>query len=214
MDRCAHTFTRWTPRHLPSLPRDVLPAGAVAYLDIETTGLAPASAQVTLVGLAWGEKGGRRLKQYFVDRPRSEPAVLRKVAADLGEFAGTVTYNGTSFDLPFLRQRARSHGVRWPWVETFDLLRVARAWRQRHGLLRNCGLKTVMSHFRIGRTDDTTGYEMVEAYWRWLETRHAGERDLILEHNAQDVMLLPDIVPHLLRAPSSGGRTAKPRVRG
>jgi uncharacterized protein len=197
--RNIHTFTRWTRRRLPKLPDDVLPEGPVAYLDIETTGLSPASAQITLVGLAWGDKGGRRLRQYFVDRPRSEPGVLRAVAANLSKFAGTVTYNGGSFDLPFLRRRARAHGIRWPWIETFDLLGVARAWRRTHGRPDDCRLKTVMSHFRVGRTDDTTGYEMVEAYWRWLDTGDSDERELILEHNAQDVMLLPDIVPHLLR---------------
>lgn len=205
------TFTRRNSRRLPALPDDVLPDGPVAYLDIETTGLSPATAQVTLVGLAWGDRRGRRLKQYFVDRPRSEEPVLRAVASDLGDFAGTVTYNGASFDLPFLRRRARAHGIRWPWVETFDLLGVAREWRREHGRLRDCRLKTVMSHFRIGRTDGTPGYEMVEAYWRWLETGDAADRDLILEHNAQDVMLLPDVVPHLLRAPHRGRRAAPTR---
>lgn len=68
-----------------------------------------------------------------------------------------------------------------------------------------------MSHFRVGRTDATTGQEMVEAYERWLDTGEVDERDLILEHNAQDVLLLPDIVPHLLRSP---GRSRRVRRQG
>ena len=48
-------FVRRLARPLPRLPEGTLPPGRVAYLDIETTGLAAAFAQVTLVGLAWGD---------------------------------------------------------------------------------------------------------------------------------------------------------------
>ena len=199
MDTRVQTFTRRERQPFPALPADALPSGPAAYLDIETTGLDPRSAQVTVVGLAWADGPWRRLRQYFVEEPRQELGVLRAVRAELRRFAGTVTYNGRSFDLPFLRRRAWAHGIRWPWVETYDLLGVARAWRRTNGGLPGCGLKTVMAHFGVGRTDDTTGGEMVEAYARWLETRSAADRDAILEHNAEDVLLLPDVVPHLLR---------------
>ena len=191
-------FVRRLARPLPRLPEGSLPAGRVAYLDIETTGLAAAFAQVTLVGIAWGDGRERVLEQHFVDAPDREATVLGRVARLLRGFAGAVTYNGGTFDLPFLRHRARMLGVRWPWVEQLDLLRAARRWRRSHGRLPNCCLGTVLAHFGVQRVDETSGVDMVNAYRRWLRTGNPAHRSLILDHNADDVLLLPDLVPHLL----------------
>jgi uncharacterized protein YprB with RNaseH-like and TPR domain len=149
-------------RPLPPLP-EVAGPGPEAYLDIETTGLSADSAQVTLVGLVYSDGGVRQLEQYFVDDVESEAEVLREVARRLRAFETTVTYNGATFDLPFLRQRAAKLGVRWPRVQTYDLLRTARGWRQEYGLLPDCRLQTVMAYFKVGRQDETSGREMVEA---------------------------------------------------
>ncbi|HYF92097.1 MAG TPA: ribonuclease H-like domain-containing protein [Symbiobacteriaceae bacterium] len=190
--------TRTLARPLPPLPDC---AGPEAYLDIETTGLSPDSAQVTLVGLVYADGPVRRLEQFFADDPDGEAEVLRAAARRLRAFDTTVTYNGTTFDLPFLRTRARLAGVPWPRLQTYDLLQVARAWRQAYGQLRDCRLQTVMAHFQVGRQDETSGREMVEAYYKWLRTGIASYRDLILEHNAEDLLLLPDLVPCLTHPP-------------
>lgn len=200
--RAVSIHTRKLARPLPPLPEGAGP-GPEAYLDIETTGLSPDSAQVTLVGFVYGEGGIRHLEQHFADDAESEAEVLRDVARRLRAFAVTVTYNGATFDLPFLRQRAACLGVPWPRVETVDLLRTARAWRQEYGQLRDCRLQTVMSHFRVGRQDETSGREMVDAYYKWLRTGIGSYRDLILEHNADDLLLLPDLVPHLTQPPQA-----------
>jgi len=199
--------TRKMARPLPPLPEDAGP-GPEAYLDIETTGLSPDSAQVTLVGFVYDEGGIRHLEQHFVDDAESEADILRDVARRLRAFKLTVTYNGATFDLPFLRQRAAKLGVRWPRVETYDLLRTARAWRQAYGQLPNCRLQTVMAHFQVGRQDETSGREMVEAYYKWLRTGIGSYRDLILEHNADDLLLLPDLVPYLTQPPQVRGVVA------
>jgi uncharacterized protein YprB with RNaseH-like and TPR domain len=190
-------------RPLPPLPAGALPDGPVAYLDIETTGLKPAEAQVTLVGLVYAEGGVRRLEQHFVASPDEEAEVLRTVGERLEQFAGVITYNGTTFDLPFLKRRAKLFGLTWPDVENYDLLAVARAWKQEYGHLPDCRLQTVMAHFRVGREDATSGLEMIDAYYRWLQAGRPADRDLILAHNADDLLLLPDLVPHLTAAPGA-----------
>lgn len=78
--------TRSLARPLPLLPEG---DGPEAYLDIETTGLSPDSAQVTLVGFVYGEGGIRHLEQHFVEDPQSEAEVLRDVARRLRAFAVT-----------------------------------------------------------------------------------------------------------------------------
>lgn len=200
------TYARHIAGCFSPLPAGWLPAGSVAFLDIETTGFSPFHAHVTLIGVTWEEQGVRWLEQYFVDEPEGEAEVLRAAANRLRRFAGLVTYNGHSFDLRFLRIRGSTLGVRWPSLEHLDLLHVAREWQRNYGLVPDCRLQTVMAHFRLGRTDHTGGDEMVKAYRRWLKTRDQVHRDLILEHNAQDLLLLPDLVPHLTQSPGQRRR--------
>jgi hypothetical protein len=182
-----------------------MPPAPVAYLDIETTGLSAEDSSVTLVGIVTRSRGGRRLEQFFVDDPDDEGEVLAAAIERLSEIGGVVTYNGHRFDLPFLRERARLHGLRLPWVEGWDLLGEARQWRRANDVAGNCRLRTMLAHFGIARKDKSGGLDVVDAYWRWVETGDPKARQLILDHNAEDVLLLPELAACL---------TTQPRKRG
>jgi uncharacterized protein YprB with RNaseH-like and TPR domain len=197
-------YSRQLDRPMPRLPAGALPAGRVAYLDIETTGLDSSTEQLGVVGIAWASARGRHLTQLVVAEPDDEAVVLEALRVGLAPFAGVVSYNGNGFDLPFLRGRARALGISWPWVENFDLLRVVWAWNRKHRVLQNCRLSTVLQHFGIARIDQTDGQAVADAYWRWVEERDEGDIELVLDHNAEDVLLMPDLVPRL-RVPAGRG---------
>lgn len=169
----------------------------MVFLDIETTGLSPHAAHVTVVGLAFAADGERSAEQYFVDRPCDEADVLRAVARELREFTTVVTYNGQGFDLPFLEQRAALYQLRWPRLRHWDLLPEARRWRRLDGSLPDCRLQTVLAHFGFERHDHASGYEMVLAYHDWLHEQCEDSRALVLDHNADDILHLPDLADAL-----------------
>ncbi|MDR2300478.1 MAG: ribonuclease H-like domain-containing protein [Deltaproteobacteria bacterium] len=83
-----------------ALPKDQLFRVAVAYpqetafLDIETTGLSRTRNQITIVGWTLGEAF------KVIVYGRDDPAELYD---DLAKSKALVTFNGTSFDLPFLK---------------------------------------------------------------------------------------------------------------
>lgn len=192
-------FKRQVRKRLPTLPTSSAPDGPVAYLDIETTGLWARRHHVTVVGIATATPRGRKLEQFFVHEPRAEADVLEQVLGRLREVKRVVVYNGISFDLPFLRERARKHRMTLPWLEACDLLPLARGWRRRYGAPASCTLQSVLAHFRIHREDRSRGGDVVEAYERWLDDGDETARDLILDHNAEDVLLLPELAARLLK---------------
>jgi DNA polymerase III epsilon subunit-like protein len=81
------------------------------HLDIETTGLDPKVDRVIAVGLLQGQ--GEPITLTDPD----EATLLRETLAALNRLDPEVvlTYNGISFDLPFLLERCRQHGIRCPW---------------------------------------------------------------------------------------------------
>jgi len=202
--------TQRVARPLPSLAGLGLAApGEAVYLDIETTGFYARSGDlVTLVGLVYGDGPERVLEQYFATAPAAERAVLQAAARRLREFRLALTWNGDAFDLPFLSARAEAQGLAWPALASADLLPVCRRWNYQTRTLPNCRLQTVMAHFRLGRADSHGGGEMVEAYWRWVEAGDPADRDLILAHNADDLLLLPDLVPYLAPPPATDSTRA------
>lgn len=204
--------TRFASRPMPRLPRAMMPPAPVAFLDIETTGLGAASATVTLVGILTREGAGRRLQQFFVDEPRAEREVLAQVVSRLAGLGGVVTFNGHSFDLPFLRERAKRYGLRLPWLEGWDLLHEARRWRRTNGSVNDCRLSTMLAHFGISRVDHSSGLDVISAYWDWVNKKKRSARRLILDHNAEDVLLLPDLAARLVQSSRrTSNKARKPR---
>ena len=169
------------------------PKPRVGYLDIETTGLSPQHAQVTVLGVLCAHKAAWRLSQFFVDSPGNEREVLKRARKVLESLDYVVTYNGRAFDLPFLRQRAQLHGLRWPWVETLDLLPLARRFRMQTGRIESCQLGSVMAAFGLERNDALGGADCIDAYQRWLQRGRKRDRAGILEHNAVDIWALPEV---------------------
>jgi uncharacterized protein YprB with RNaseH-like and TPR domain len=105
-----------------------------------------------------------------------------------------VTFNGKSFDYPFIRSRAAASGLRVSEVEHhLDLLHVGRRfWRHR---LPNCKLQTLerfLCH-RV-REGDIPGAEIPDAYHAYVRTGNAYQIVDILKHNLLDLVTLADIM--------------------
>jgi uncharacterized protein YprB with RNaseH-like and TPR domain len=110
-----------------------------------------------------------------------------------------VTFNGKSFDWPYIEGRARGHrlGVSAPRAH-FDMLHHARrTWKHS---LPNCKLQT-LELYLCGRTriDDVPGSQIPRAYHEFVAT-HAEDGTgahlmaPILHHNALDILTLSELV--------------------
>lgn len=96
------------------LPPDIL------LLDLETTGLSWQNAAVCLAGMAYLDGGRFVTEQFFAESPADEPALLRACIQLPRRFSILVTYNGAAFDLPFLYNRCKKHGIATDWIDRID----------------------------------------------------------------------------------------------
>ncbi len=174
-------------------PRDLV------FFDLETTGLA--SSPLFLIGaMAWNS-GRLVVRQYFARTYAEEPAVI---ALFLKSFAGRkmlVSFNGKSFDLPYVRVRSAATGVPFDLGPPhFDLLHVSRRiWK---GRLPDCRLQT-LERFICGRMryGDIPGEQIPQAYHDFVRTGDARDMVECLKHNLLDLVTLADL---MLRLPAPG----------
>jgi uncharacterized protein YprB with RNaseH-like and TPR domain len=196
-------------------------------LDLEATGLGSGMGGVAvpfMVGLAWYEPDPDRLivAQWTLARLGGEAELLADVLAVLRDRIPEplVTFNGASFDLPFLRVRARRHGlsarVLDPGaVDHVDLLPPARRLQKGRG--RDCRLATLERDLlSLHRRGDIDSAEIPAVFWAWLNNRDdpGAQRRMraVAEHNLVDVVSLPALasrLAHLVREPGDLDRARR-----
>jgi uncharacterized protein YprB with RNaseH-like and TPR domain len=168
------------------------------FLDLETMGLF-AGQPLVVAGLARLKPDNAILvEQYVVRDFPDELALLAEVNRQVGEHPVMVTYNGKSFDLPFLTGRSAYYGIglKPPGVH-FDLLHFCRrAWRDG---LEGCSLRSIeQSILGISRETDLPGELVPEFYNEYLRTGNAGFLKPIVDHNRQDVASLVNVFSSLV----------------
>ncbi len=172
------------------------------FLDLETCGLA--SSTVFLAGTMHWNGEDFVLRQYFARHYGEEAPLLRALHEAMAGFAFLVTFNGKTFDVPFLRARAVVHGVRLALPPRhLDLLHVARRrWR---GAFADCRLKTLESRVcRRRRAGDVPGEEIPGLYHDWVRNGDPYRLVPVFHHNLLDVITMSDILRALCREEKAG----------
>jgi len=183
------------------------------FLDTETTGLAGGTGTVPfLVGLAWFEGRSLRVHQLFLPRMGEEAPLLRVLAERMAESSCLVTFNGKSFDWPLLRTRFVLNRVPTPpELPHLDLLHCSRrVFKYRGNGARLVHLEEqVLGHQRVG---DVDGSLIPDLYFRFLRGGDGSALTPVLEHNANDLLLLAALLGVLVRRfRASGAEGEDPR---
>lgn len=175
----------------------------VLFLDIETGGLS-ANTYMFLCGLMFLENGDFVVEQAFARGYDEEEGCLRHVRDTIHRFDTVVTYNGASFDLPFIRTRLAVHRI--SDINAFgsvDLLHTAR--RVFRDVLPNRKLVTVERHLRgFERTDDIPGRYIPEAWHDYVRTGDGRVMQNVLYHNRMDLFAMAVLVNHLTGSAAGG----------
>jgi uncharacterized protein YprB with RNaseH-like and TPR domain len=167
------------------------PAGVV-YLDLETTGLR--NTPLFLVGLMYSEGEDLVVDQLFARDYTEERAVLSFVYSMLDSREVLVTFNGNTFDIPFLANRMTFHALpmRMPRSHV-DLLPISRSLMK--GRTPNHRLQT-LERFVLGRkrTGDIPGSEIPGAYHEFVRTQDARQMAAVIHHNRLDLLSMLELI--------------------
>ena len=146
---------------------------AVAYLDIETTGLSLGRDAVTVVGVY---DGSARRSFIQGDDLEDLPSALEHAKL-------LVTFNGSRFDVPFLRKAFPRMALDQIHIDVLHPLR-------RLGFVG--GLKAIEAEMGISRSDETSGLRGFDAIrlWHAYEAGDDEALDLLLAYNMEDAVNL------------------------
>ena len=209
-------------------------AGRMLFVDLETTGLAGgAGTYAFLVGCAWYQDGGLRIRQFFLSNFDAERVLLEAVAEIAAGCGAVVTFNGKSFDLPLIETRFQLHRLQTPFAALphVDMLHPARRlWRDdvaddgvgehtaagaersfagRQGST-GCRLttleETLCGHAREG---DVPGFEIPSRYFHFVRTGDSRGLAAVMEHNRLDLISLAMITARASQLLEDGPAVAR-----
>jgi len=162
-----------------------------AIFDIETTGLNPQYNKVILIGILYSNNDQIIIEQFFCNSRNEEIDLLESFIKRIKDIPLLISYNGDSFDIPFLTKRIEINKIptKIPPFCSLDLLKFVRNFQTPFNL-KDCKLKSVEKHLGINRQDQISGQESVELYNRYESTGGKHLKDLILLHNHDDLRYL------------------------
>lgn len=195
--RSAQKYCAESTRHLASgnarYFNDLLPSNqswrmfrefchSTAYIDIETTGLSGDTDCITTIALY----DGKSIFHYVRGRN------MQDFARDIENYKLIVTYNGKTFDIPFIRKHLRA-----PMRQAHIDLRYVLAAQGYTG-----GLKQCEKAFGIERDtlEGVDGFFAVLLWYDFLENNNQHALETLLAYNITDVINLAVLMPIMYNA--------------
>ncbi len=151
------------------------------YLDIETTGLSPAENELTVLGI-YKENGSDDKVIQMIGDEISRPKLINA----LKNTSILYTYNGSRFDLPFIKAKL---GIDLVTHCTHEDLMYA-CWKQK---LKG-GLKSVERQLGIERElTDINGLMAIQLWYEYIDHGNKNSLSKLLRYNKEDVVNLKEL---------------------
>ena len=156
------------------------------FLDIETTGLSPRYSEITVVGMHLCTGIHTEFTQLV-----GKDVTVTNILEALKETNVIYTYNGSRFDLPFIRFHLGIDLAKL--FQHCDLM--YHCWRNNlYG-----GLKRVEKLLGVERRlKGISGFEAVRLWWRYVNDYDEDALATLLEYNKEDVVNLQVLKKRLL----------------
>lgn len=174
------------------------PLDRCLFVDIETTGFAPESSGLYLIGCACFENSSWRIRQWLAESYEEEQLILRQFLDFSKNYSVLLHFNGDSFDLPFLAKKCEQYGLPPISEETKSIDLYRRTAPYKFFLrLPACRQKTLERFLGLQREDTFNGGELIDLYHEYVKEPSELSRKTLLLHNADDIRGMLQILPIL-----------------
>ena len=159
------------------------------FFDIETTGLSKTHHSIYLIGCMYLEDNKLVIKQYFAEDITDEKELLEQFTSFASAYARLLSFNGDTFDLPFISEKLSCYSLADPFneKETIDLYKIAKNYQH---ILKTENLKQKSIEHALGcyRNDKYSGGELIQTYHDYVRTKNSQLFDLLMLHNYDDML--------------------------
>jgi len=170
--------------------------GKIMFLDAETTGFS--NTPLFLLGIMHFNGENFVIDQLFARDYSEEVNLLQYFSEFAPQFDILVTFNGKSFDAPFIRDRMIYHRRDFKWTQTHvDILHHSRRrWKDE---LPDCKLQTLESYIcQRRRVGDVPGELVPDVYREFVRSGDTRLLADVFHHNALDLITLVELTLVLL----------------
>lgn len=170
----------------PCMEKYITPSSV--FLDLETTGFSSARNQIYMIGYAFQTDRKMCITQLFAETPSEEKQVISAFLEFLTRYDTLITFNGTGFDIPFLKSRCAHFHL----PETLDTFRHIDIYKQisicRKILkLPNLKQKTLEKFLDISRDDVCSGKDLISVWSEYTKQPSEESCKFLKLHNYEDV---------------------------
>lgn len=161
------------------------------FFDIETTGLSADISAITVIGCC--DMDGN-ITQWFNEDGLSQKQILTDFLQFIKPYDTLITFNGKTFDLPFLTAKIKEFKIddSFDTYEHLDLYQILKPYKNLWGL-KKFRQKNLEEYLGIDRTDKLSGKKLIKTYQNYLEKGNVNDKEAVLLHNREDLLGLRKI---------------------
>lgn len=182
-------------QHLPPYYNHFYPNAKLLFFDIETTGFIAKNTTLYLIGALWYEDDQIKIRQWFNEDGKNEAEILTEFQEFCEKFTHLIHFNGLGFDIPYLRQKAEQLNIPFTIENSLEQIDIYKMMRSYKNILSLANMKQVSieRYLGIDREDIYSGKELIEVYKRYVAKPNEKSEELLLLHNHDDLLGMPQI---------------------
>ncbi len=157
-----HEITNYPIQELSPFAQSFLTKDMLLF-DIETCGLSAANCPVYCIGCGFLEEDSIAVELFFAENHLEEPLILSAFFKRLCAYSTVITFNGSTFDIPFLRKRISPNPSKLDTMASIDLYKEVCRMKKLFSLS-SYRQKALEAFLGIARDDRYDGGQLIAIY--------------------------------------------------
>lgn len=169
--------------------KDIKSPSDYLFIDIETTGFSSVHNSIFLVGCIFYLDEQFHLIQWLCEKESDEYELLYRFSQFIKSFKYLIHYNGTSFDIPFIKRRMSLYNIFhcMKELDSIDLYVELKSFNHYLNFI-SLKLKAVEKRYGFNRLDTLDGKKIIVLYKEMLLNPTAIVSEQLLCHNKEDLL--------------------------